>query len=459
VTSGRVVIVGGGIAGLAAALELARRGTPYLLLEATDRLGGVIRTESRDGYLIEGGPDSILAQKPDGIALCQELGLGPELLPTNPSQRAVYVLWNGRLVPVPPGMMLAAPSRILPILRSPLFSFGGKLRMAAELGIPPRRKSEDESIASFLRRRFGRELLDRLGEPLLAGIHAGDAERLSMRSTFPRLVELEARYGSVARGLRRALPPARKEAPAWPSAFASLRGGLGMLVDALERTLGEACLRRGSSAAAIESTPDGPAVRTTAGESFPGRAVLLALPAHKSAPLLDALAPDAARGLRAIRFASTAAVVLGFRREDVEHPLDGYGFIVPRSAGLHVTACSFYSTKFPGRVPEGRVALRAFLGGIHDEGVLHLDDGALVALACKELKAPLGLRAEPELARVFRWPAGTPQMEIGHASRLAAIDAALARVPSLHLTGAGLRGTGLPDTIADARRVAAAAAG
>jgi oxygen-dependent protoporphyrinogen oxidase len=457
-----IAIVGGGIAGLAAAHALHELGRSFLLLEASDRLGGVIRTERVAGFLVEGGPDSLLAQKPEGLALLRSLGLEDRLQPTNPRQRAVYVLHRGRLVPLPEGMTLTVPTHILPTLMSPLFSWAGKLRMGLDLVLPRRRAADDESIAAFVRRRFGREALERLAEPLLAGIHAGDPERLSLSATFPRLQVLEAKYGSLIRGLR-ASPPAQPSSI--PSAFVSLKGGVGELVETLAAQLPASCVRLGSrvtslrrSGAGSETGDPGFELSLDAQPSAAAGAVVLALPPHATAPLLRPLAEDAAAALGEIRFASTVVLVLGYRREDVAHPLDGYGLIVPRGEGLRTTALSFHSTKLEGRVPEGHVMLRVFFGGIHDGAVVELADEALLALAQREMGGVLGLRGAPVLARVYRWPRGTPQMEVGHARRVARVERGLADVPGLFVTGSGLRGTGLPDTIGDGRRAASAAA-
>ena len=448
-----VAIVGGGIAGLSAAYALAKNGVSFLLLEAAQRFGGVIRSETVNGFLLEAGPDSILAQKPEGIALCRELGLGERLVPTNPVERAVYVLHRGRLHPLPEGMSLAVPTRIAPFLRSGLFSWPGKLRIGLDLVIPARRGSDDESIASFLGRRFGREAVARLGEPLLAGIHAGDPERLSIRATFPRFADLEAGHGSLIRGLWAAPRPSGPP----PAAFYSLRGGLGELVDALVARLPASSMMKGRAVRTLAREASGLRLGLEGGDAVRARSVILAAPAPRLASLLESLLPEAARTLAAIPFASSATLLLGYRRQDVAHPLSGYGLVVPRTEGLRCSACSFFSTKFPGRAPEGHVLLRVFLGGVRDPEVLALDDAALTHIVQEELRPVLGLRCAPVLARVYRWPGATPQMEVGHLERMAELERRLAEIPGLILTGAGIRVTGLPDTVAEGFRAAAAA--
>jgi oxygen-dependent protoporphyrinogen oxidase len=455
VTSARaeVVVVGGGIAGLAAALALHEAGQDALLLESSPRYGGVIRTETTGDFVIEAGPDSILAQKPEGLALCRTLGLADRLIPTNPEKRTIFVLRRGRLHALPEGMMLAVPTRIGPFLRSRLFSWPGKLRMGLDLVLPRGRAAEDESIASLLRRRFGEEAVERLGEPLMAGIHAGDPERLSIRATFPRFVDLEARHRSLIRGMW----ASRGRAPLAGSAFYSLSGGLASLVDALVARLPAARRRTGAGVTLLERRQGAFTVGLADGTAVSAKAVILALPAPAAAPLMAPLSSEARGLLESIPFASSATIALGYRREDVAHRLDGYGLIVPRGEGLRCTACTFVSTKFAGRAPEGHVLLRAFLGGTRDPDVLGLPDADLVALVRREMGPVLGLRGSAVLERVYRWPRATPQMEVGHLARMARLEAIVAGLPGLFLSGAGLRGTGLPDTIADGQRAAAAA--
>jgi oxygen-dependent protoporphyrinogen oxidase len=450
-----VVVVGGGIAGLAAAHGLRQLGRDVLLLEAGPRLGGVIRTEAIDGFLVDAGPDALLAQKPEGLALCEALGLAGRVIPTSPRTHTVFVLHRGRLHPLPAGMALAVPTRVLPFVRSGLFSWPGRLRMALDLVLPRRGGDDDESIASFLRRRLGAEAVERLGEPLMAGIHAGDPELLSIRATFPRLVELERRHGSLIR----ALWASRRRGPATAAqpAFYSLAGGLAELVDALARRLPPASVRLGARADALARREGALAVSLGNGATITAQAVIVAVPAYAAAPLLAPLSSEAGFLLQAIPFVSSATVALGYRREDVAHPLDGHGLLVPRGEGLRSSACTFASAKFAGRAPEGRVLLRAFLGGARDPGVLLLDDGELAALVRRELGPVLGLRRAPVVERVYRWPRSTPQMQVGHLERMARLDGIVDALPGLFLTGAGLHGAGIPDSIADGGRAARAA--
>jgi protoporphyrinogen/coproporphyrinogen III oxidase len=454
------VVIGGGISGLSAALALQQERRPYLLLEASGRLGGVIRTETQDGFLLEAGPDSMLAQKPQAIALCRELGLGERLVPTNPDKRAVYVLRRGALHPLPDGMLLAVPTKVMPFVKSRLFSWPGKLRMGLDLVLPARSGDEDESIASFLRRRFGQEAVDRLGEPLLAGIHAGDPERLSILATFPRFRELEKAHGSLVRGARAAARgrPAPQAGAKPAAAFYSLRGGLVELVQAAAARLDAACVRTGAPVVDVARNGSGFHIALAGGERVEAASVVLAAPGPRIAPALERLAPAASRALAAVPFASSATVLLGYERARVRHPLDGYGLVVPAGEGLRTSALSFVSTKLPYRAPEGHVLLRGFLGGARDPAALSLSDDEMIETVTREMKQVLGLDGRPLLGRVFRWPQATPQLEVGHAARMREVEREIAAVPGLFLTGAGVWSTGIPDSVADGARAGRAAA-
>jgi oxygen-dependent protoporphyrinogen oxidase len=451
-----VAIVGGGMAGLAAAFELQRRGLSFLLLEARDRWGGVVRTVRAEGFLLEGGPDAFIAQKPDGLALCRELGLEGRLVGSNTETRTVFLLRKGRLVPMPEGLALGVPTRLGPMARSPLLSWPGKARMGLDLVLPRRRATGDESVADFFRRRLGREALARLADPLLGAIHGGDPERMSVRAVLPRMAEMEQRHRSLVLGLQRAQPP-RSAAAAVAPAFYSLTGGLVEMVEALVSRLPPASLRSGTAVQSVRVSADSAVLATAAGDAR-ARAVLLAVPPPVAAELVAPLDGEAGRLLSGIPLSSSATVHLAYRREDVGHPLDGHGLLVPRDEGLRCVACGFASTKFPGRAPAGHVLLRGAVGGVRDPQAAQLEESALVDLVHGEMAGPLGLRARPVLARAFRWPHATPQMEVGHLERIARLEQRLAALPRVFVTGAGIRGVGLPDVIGDGRRAAAHAA-
>ena len=447
-----VAVVGGGIAGLTAARSLNERGLAVVVIEAAPRWGGVVRTEREAGFLLEGGADTMLGSKPEGVELVRALGLGGRIVPTDPARSTVFVLRHGRLHRMPEGMVLGVPTSVGPLLRTGLFGWRAKLRMAVE---PWRRApppAGDPSIAEFFGARLGREALEVMGDPLLAGIHAGDATRLSMRATFPRLFEAGSR-GSLVRAMR----GARRSQGEGAAGFVSLTGGMGELVDALVAGLPASALSGGTPAIGLRREGGALVVESSGGE-IEARAVVLAVPAPRAAALLSSLSADAARILAGLRFASTATVLLGYRREDVAHPLDGYGLLVPRGEGLRTTAATFSSTKLPGRAPAGHVLVRGFLGGVHDPGVVDLDDGSLAETAERELGRLLGISGQAVVRRIHRHREATPQLEVGHLERIAELDALVGRVPGLVLTGAGLRAVGIPDVVADATRAASRAA-
>ena len=444
-----VAVIGGGIAGLSAAYELERRGLGVRILEASDRLGGVIRTERIDDWVIDAGPDSLLAQKPAAVQLCGELGIGDRLISTQ-LPRTAYVLRNGRLRPLVAGSFLGFPVGLGALARSSLFSWPAKLRMACEVVVPPSSGS-DESIASFVRRRFGREALDYLGEPLLAGIHAGDAERLSMKALFPRVAEAERQAGSVLRSLR-----SLKVAPSPNGAFVSLPGGLGELVDALSGALRPSTVRLSSAVAALRRAEIFAIDAQDA--SVRARAVIVCVPAYAAAGMLRAIDAPLAAFCDAVPYASTATVAFGYRREQVRHPLDGSGFVVPRVEQNPLLASTWVTSKWAGRAPDGHVLLRGFLGGGRDPNRLDQSDDDLVRLAQDALADTLGIEGDPVLTRLSRYPRQSPQYEVGHLKRVASIEARLSEMPGLFLAGSGFRAIGIPDCISDGREAAARAA-
>jgi oxygen-dependent protoporphyrinogen oxidase len=449
----RVVVVGGGIAGLAAAhrfLEL-RVDAPLelVLLEAAPRLGGTIRTERPPGYVLDAGPDSLISEKPWGLALAERLGLGARLRGSDERVRRTYVVRQGRLVPLPEGFVLVAPARIAPVLRSPVFSWRGKLRMGLDLVLPRRRAAGDESLGAFVRRRLGREALERVVQPLAAGIYTADPDRLSLAATMPRFAALEREHRSLILGLRRAAArrPASGAAGVRSSLFVTLAGGMEELVEALAARLPPGSVRLGSPATALARTDAGWRVALAGGEVLPADAVVLAGPADRMAALVRETDPPLARELAAIDYASSAAVALACPRGAVRHPLDAFGYVVPRQEGVPVLACTFLSVKYPGRAPAGVALFRVFLGGALDPGILERDDAALVALARGELAARLGLDAAPTLARVWRHPRAMPQYDVGHLGRVAAIEARLDALPGLAVAGAAYRGVGIADCV------------
>ena len=452
-----MVVVGGGIAGLSAAYALSQSDGPPVactLVEADSRLGGKILTEQADGFVIEGGPDSFLSQKPWGIELCRKLGLEDRLIGTNPDRRRTFVYSKGRLEELPEGLALGFPTRLGPFLRSGLLSWPGKLRLGAEIFVPRRREESDESLGGFFRRRLGREALERIIEPLMTGIYAGDADQLSIRATFPRFPDMEREHGSLVRsmlGARRRRPaPGMGERARW-TPFVTLQGGLSELVQALTGRLSAVKVRLGRRVTAVRScgTAQGYEVLVDGASPLKADAVVLATPAFGAAGLLEPLDATVAGMLGAIPYASTATVTLGFRRAGFSHDLDGYGFVIPRIEGRALLASTWSSSKWDHRAPDGSVLIRAYLGGAGREAALERSDQELVELARADLRHVMGVTEEPVMARVFRWPRAMPQYLVGHLDRLAAIEERLARLPGVFVAGAAYRGVGIPDCIRD----------
>jgi oxygen-dependent protoporphyrinogen oxidase len=461
----RIVIVGGGITGLAAAhAALARarelgRAVSVTVLESSGRFGGNLLTERVDGFLLDAGPDSWVASKPQASALARELGLGDALIGTNPATRRFYVAHRGSLHAVPEGLVLGVPTKLGPLVRTDLFSWPAKLRMAIEPLIPARRggegeaAGEDESIADFARRRLGREAAELLVAPLLGGISAGDASDLSVRSAFPQLVAMEREHGSLVRGMlaaRRAAQRAPGGGPAAGSAFVSLPGGVGQLVDALVERLRSsgAELRLSAPVRALARTGEAWALELEGGGVAIADGVLLAIPGYAAAKVTGLLDDALGPRLAAFRTSSTATVFLGYRRAEVAHPLDGVGFVVPRTAGQPVLAGTWVSSKWQHRAPEGHALVRVFFGGPAAEPLLRGEDDALVHLARAALRDLMGIEAGPVLARVFRFERASPQMRIGHARAVADLQACLAgALPGVHVAGGGYEGIGIPDCI------------
>lgn len=476
----RVVVVGAGVSGLATAYYLekfgreAGRAIEAVVVEAEARVGGRIVTHRRDGFVIEGAPDSFLVQKPWALDLARELGLADRFVGISSTEPA-RILVRGKLQMIPAGLALLVPMKLTPFLQSPILSWRGKLRVLLETLVPPRRSTEDESLAGFIRRRLGQEMLDVFGEPLLAGVYAADPERLSLEATFPRFSDVERRSGSLllttwetehARG-KKEQAPARKR----PSPFISFRGGMAELIDALVTRISGQIItgrlavelnpaergypdrpRRIAAGRDLEHAERGYRVRLDDGTTLAAAAVVLATPAYAAADLLASRYPGLATALRQIRYVSTATVSLGFSQSDIPMALKSSGFVVAGSEGRRITACTWSSSKFPARAPADKVLLRVFVGDARDESAVFLDDASLGALARSELRALMGITAEPLLTEIFRWPRSMPQYDVGHLDRVAALEKALPA--GVYLVGNAYRGIGIPDCVRGAREVA-----
>jgi protoporphyrinogen/coproporphyrinogen III oxidase len=453
----RIAIIGGGISGLSAAhgLEKKRRAGAdigYVLYESSSRFGGVLVTDRIDGCMVEAGPDSFITEKPWAADLCRELGLADQLIGSNDADRKTYILIRGRLIEMPDGLMFMVPTKILPTVFSPLFSPATKLRMAQEWFYPPHKAEGDESVASFVKRHYGAEMVDRLADPLLSGVYGGESSELSVRAVLPRFAEMEARHGSLGRALltaRRQLAHAAK-GPARPL-FTSLRDGMQQLVDTLVAGLDPKALISGARVQAVRPEARGWVV--SAGlDSDHFDAVILALPAPAAALVLEMCNPELAEWLGGIAYSSSVTVTLGYDQAVRRVLPPGFGFLVPRSEGTRMLAATFVHNKFPHRAPEDRALIRCFLGGARDEEILSLSDDQILSVVRAELNQILRLTAEPLFARVFKWPGAMAQYGVGHLDRLERIETLLQKLPGLALAGNALTGIGVPDCVRSGTR-------
>jgi oxygen-dependent protoporphyrinogen oxidase len=435
-----VVIVGGGIAGLSTAYELAKANVPYTIVEQRPRLGGVIQTSTRDGCVIEAGPDSFISQKPEALALIKELGMESEVIGSNDHSRLTYILRHGKLVRLPEGVMLIVPSKVWPMVKSPLLGIGTKLRMGLELlRKPPRAPLPDRSVAEFVVDHFGQETLDYLAEPLLSGVYGGDPRNLSIVSVLPRFAEMETKTGSLGR----AVMNARSKAP--PSSgtlFRTLKGGLETLTGRLAQG---ACVTRGE-AQAVERVDDWFRVRV-AGNWIDAAAVVLACPAWAASSLTTTIDARVSELLGGIPYTSSATVALSYKRAEFDGRSAGHGFLIPKKERRRMAACTFVNEKFDHRAPPDKMLLRCFFGGAGDAAVLDETDEALVAMAREELRTVLGLNAKPEFTSVSRWARSMAQYTVGHAKRWAEIKSRVEGIDGLYLAGNGYTGIGIPDCI------------
>ncbi|AMV36244.1 protoporphyrinogen oxidase [Planctomyces sp. SH-PL62] len=455
-----VAVVGGGITGLAAANRL-RELDPSLsvaVLEAGAKPGGVLGTDRRDGFLIDSSADSFITNVPWAIDLCRRLGLEDRLIQTAERNRRSFVVRAGRLEPIPDGLIIMAPSKIGPMVRTRILSVPGKLRLAMERFLP-KGDGSDESLAGFARRRFGREAYDRLIQPLVGGMYTGDPERLSVKATMPRFLEMEQRDGSLIKSMRAAGGKQTGGSGARYSLFVGLEGGMSDLVEAIVARLPEGTVRTGSPVRRISRDADGWRLDVGDGPTtLRARSVILATSARATAGLLREVAPEAAAEVGAITSTSSAVVSLGFRRDRIAHPLDGFGFVVPFIEDRRILSGSFSSVKFANRAPEGSVLIRVFMGGSKRPELVDADDNELVRIATEELASLLGVRGGPETSSVSRWREVMPQYEVGHLERIADVEARVGALDGLELAGNWLRGIGVPMCIHSGEQAAGRAA-
>ncbi len=453
----RIAIVGGGISGLTAAYKLAqarKRGLPVseFLIEADNRLGGVVRTEHLEGFVLEGGPDSFISEKPEAAALCRELGLGDSLIGSNDDERQTYILHKGKLVPLPEGLMLLAPTRIRPFLKSPLLPLSSKLMLATEWFVTPTKPRDyDESIGTFVRRHFGKAMLDNIVDPLLAGVYGGDAQSLSVASVLPRFREMENQHGSLIRGAMAAKRKAGKAEQKGKSLFMTLKNGLGDLTSALETHLDPSRVHLGQRVVSIEriehhwKSPY--RIRCEGNQVYEAEGVILALPVHECAGFFASFTAELVDACRAIPYSSAITVNLGFDEGVAAALPPGFGFLVPRKERSRLLACTFVHRKFPYRAPQGKALLRCFFGGTRDPEITQLSNNEIILLVRQELRSILGLETQPLFSFISRWPSAMAQYNVGHKDRIMRIAGLIQKYPHLHLAGNAYSGIGLSDCI------------
>jgi len=456
----RIAIIGGGISGLAAAFELEQRRRAgaeieYTLFEASPRLGGVLRTEHIDGCVVEAGPDSFVTEKPWAADLSRLVGLGDQLIGSNDADRKTYILTRGRLVEMPDGLMFMVPTKILPTGLSPLFSWKTKLRMTRELFHPPRSVDRDESVADFVERHYGREMVDRLADPLLSGVYGGESANLSVRAVLPRFAEMERTHGSLGRAMlaarRKMSTGPRKPAP---PLFTSLKNGMQHLAETVVSHLPAESLQTNVPVQAVQREA-GSWVVSAGLHSDQFESVIIALPGLAAANVLRIVSPDLSAELGAVQYSSSITVGIGYDREVRKSLPPGFGFLVPRSEGKRLLAATFVHNKFPHRAPEDRALLRCFFAGSNAENVWPLSDDQIVGIVRNELQQIIGLRAEPLFARVYKWKSAMAQYGVGHLDRLDRIERLRQLLPGLTLAGNAYRGIGVPDCVRSGRDAAA----
>lgn len=469
--SKHAIVIGGGITGLAAGHRLKReaenRNIPLTLtvLEASNRVGGVIQTEHRDGFIIEHGPDAFISTKPWGKALCEELGIAEKLMGTNPKVRRSFVVRKGKLIQVPEGFYMMAPGSFLPFIKSPIFSLLGKLRISLDLFISHRSDLGDESVADFVRRRLGKEAFERMAQPMIGGIYTSDAENLSLKATFPRFLEMEREHGSIIKAIlaqkRNASQTSRDTSGPRYSLFLSFEDGMQTLIDTLAKNLsGCICLHSRVTSIQQKKEKNGWRVYLDNSEKLEADILCIALPAPQTSKLLSEVSSELSVTLSTIPYSSSATVNLAFRREDVSHPLNGMGFVVPITEQLNLIGCSFSSVKFENRAPLEYVLLRAFVGESTNYITGNVSDKStsdeLVSIVLKDVSELLGIAVDPIFTVVSQHSQAMAQYQVGHQEVIADIDELAKGLNGVALAGNAYHGIGIPDCIHSGEKAALA---
>ncbi|MDY6833836.1 MAG: protoporphyrinogen oxidase [Chloroflexota bacterium] len=459
----KVAVVGAGIAGLSAAYFLEKRAQEagielaIDLIEKSGRVGGSILSEKIGDFVIEGGPDCVFSEKPAALELCEKLELESQLVKTNEEKKGTSVYSRGKLYDLPDGVILMVPTMIKPMITSGLISLRGKLRVGFDLFLPKKTDPEEESLAQFVNRRLGREMLDKIAEPLVAGIHAGDPDTMSVKASFPRFVDLEAEHRSLIKGMlsrKKQMEAVRGDKQPKYTMFMTIKDGLQVLPSSIAASLKATNIKYDFGIASLGHSTNGIEMHSEAGRGQPYDSVIVATPAYVTAEIVKGINPALASELMGIPYVSTATVSLAFAESDVGHLFNGFGFIVPKVSQRRIMAGTFTSNKFSYRAPQGACLLRAFVGGASNEALALQEDDDMIRMVLEELDAILGLRAKPLLAKVYKWKKAMPQYIVGHQDRLDRIDKLTLEIPGLYLTGSAFKGIGISDCIASSESVA-----
>jgi oxygen-dependent protoporphyrinogen oxidase len=456
----KIAVIGGGITGLSAAHRLTELQNEknldieVILIEKSNKLGGAVTTIKKDGFLIELGPDMFFTKRPWALNLSKRLGLESELIKTNESKRGTYVLWKKKLVPVPEGFLMLAPSKMIPFLITPLFSWSGKLRMLADLFISKKTVS-DESLASFVRRRFGNEALERVAQPMIGGIYTADPEKLSLKATVPQFIEMEEKYGSVIKGMLHNRKENKGESGARYSQFLSFKNGMQTLVDAIEEILPEGSISLNEEVKQISRNTEGWEIQSEK-RNIHADGLIVTTPSYHAASLIEGIDPLLAAELSSIEYASSAVIIFAYKTEKISHNLNGFGFVVPNVEKSDLIACSFSSIKFGGRAPKGCILIRAFVGGALNPNILKLDDAEIICRVEKELSDILGIKGEPEFNLIERYHKAMPQYHLGHIEKVESVFGKLKKYKALEIAGNAYNGVGIPECVRSGEQAAEA---
>ena len=463
----KIIVIGGGIAGLAAAVHLKAGAKAHgktvevLLLEKNNRIGGKILTEKIGNYLVEGGPDSFLPEKVWSVNLARHLGLEPEMLPSNDEHKGTFIYSRKKLHSLPEGVMLMVPTMFMPMAKSSLISWPGKMRMGLEIFMPKRKNTDDESLASFVTRRLGRECLEKIAEPLVAGIHTSNPDNMSVLATFPRFVQMEQKSGSLIHGMISAMksrphatlsgPPPKPGSPKM-TYFMSFKNGMQTLSEACVEYIGRDSIRLGAGVKAVEPKGKGYTVVLENGETMDADYVMIGAAAYDAAEMVKGFDATLATQMNKIEWSSSATVSIAFKKSDVRVPLKGFGFIVPRVEGRRINAATYSSIKWSFRAPEDHILIRGFVGGGHHEELVHdLDDAGMTNMILEELDTILGIKANPAFSKIYRWHKGMPKYTVGHLDRITMLDRTMTTHPGLHLIGCSYKGIGIGDCVHEAQ--------